>query len=104
MDDRGLFEDAYRALDYDEQGHVSLDEIAQAVLDCVGREIIDYENDYLEKTFQLLKEKDKLSDLEPHILSLNTNRDFTCSVNDFVVNLFRQSFEIGDSEKELFTW
>jgi hypothetical protein len=35
VDDKELFEFVYENLDSDQLGHVSLDEIAQAVLDCV---------------------------------------------------------------------
>ena len=72
-----------------------LEEIAAAILDHVQVHIEDLENEWLEITFNHLKKNKKLGQLRDAMKFLNYNRDYSCTVPQFV-SLFRENFAMKE--------
>ena len=77
------------------RGTLGLDEIALGVLDCVSKPLLDYENDYLEQTYQHLMSNGRFKNLKDTMVFLNFNRDYSCTPAQFI-QMFRSNFEIGE--------
>lgn len=74
-----------------------LDEIAAMILDHVPQTLIEIENELLETTFKHLKSVRKLGQLRDAMKFLNYNRDYSCTVEQFV-QLYRENFEMKEGQ------
>lgn len=92
---QGLDQDA----DRDYRGSLALEEIAFGVHDCVSKSLTDYENDYLEKTYQHLLSNNTFKQLRDILDYLNFNRDYSCSAAQFQ-QMFRETFKIAERDLE----
>lgn len=96
-DDINQLNSVHSALDHDvdkeQRGALGLDEIALGIHDCVVRTLQDYENDYLDITYTILKTTGKLTQLKDIMRFLNYSRDYSCTVPQFL-QLFRENFAI----------
>jgi hypothetical protein len=58
-----------------------------------------FQNEYLEKMHELIMKRHRMGQLPETIEFLNYQRDYTCTVNDFIA-LFRSNFQISSEEME----
>jgi len=76
-----------------------LDEIAIGIHDCVMNSCEDFELQYLESTYQILKKTRILGQIKDMMNFLNYNRDYSCTVPAFI-EMFRNNFKISEFELE----
>ena len=74
-----------------------LDEIAAMILDHVQVKLADVEYELLDVTYKHLKKVKKLGQLRDAMKFLNYNRDYSCTVPQFV-QLFRANFNMSDGQ------
>jgi len=83
-DDRRELEMMYDCLDKDpenaQRGTMGLDEIAIGIHDCVMHSCEDFEIQYLESTYQILKKTRIFGQIKDMMNFLNFNRDYSCTV------------------------
>lgn len=89
----------YDHLDQNMQGTMGLDEIAVGIHDCVAGTCEDFEIQYLERTYQILKQTNMLGQIKDMMNFLNFNRDYSCTPKAFL-DMFRNNFKISDFELE----
>jgi hypothetical protein len=102
-DDRRELEMMYDCLDQDpdkaQRGTMGLDEIAIGIHDCVMNSCEDFEIQYLESTYQILKKTRILGQIKDMMNFFNFNRDYSCTVPAFI-DMFRNNFKISEFELE----
>lgn len=89
----------YEHLDQNRQGTMGLDEIAVGIHDCVSGTCGEFEIQYLERTYQILKSTGMIGQIKDMMNFLNFNRDYSCTPKAFL-DVFRTNFRISDFELE----
>ena len=92
---RQIFTTLDRDPDREMRGTLGLDELACGVLDSVSKNISDFEIQYLEATYQILKKTNILPQVKDLMNFLNFRRDYSCRSDQFI-EVYRNNFKIPE--------
>lgn len=99
-DDNSILRMIFTSLDQDadrkERGGLSLDELAVAILDAVSKNVVDFEHEYLELTYQHLIRAGTFKNLSVTMTSMNFKRDYSCTQGQFH-QIFRDNFGVDQA-------